>query len=164
MNWEAAGAIGEIVGALAVVATLGYLAIQVRWAKNAAADTNRLNRANNVMNTAAMLVANPDVLRGLNQAEGRTSYFESYAAKFGLDAEQAGAVSWVHCYTFWMHWGQFSSSTNAEDIAELENVVAEYYRNPAVRFSWDYNPYAKPMLDQRFVRFVEQAIAGREEQ
>lgn len=30
MNWEALGAIGELVGALAVVATLGYLALQLR--------------------------------------------------------------------------------------------------------------------------------------
>ena len=30
MNWDAIGAIGEILGALAVVLTLGYLAIQVK--------------------------------------------------------------------------------------------------------------------------------------
>jgi len=30
MNWEALGAIGEIVGAVAVIATLGYLAVQMR--------------------------------------------------------------------------------------------------------------------------------------
>jgi hypothetical protein len=30
MNWEALGAIGEIVGAIAVVLTLGYLAVQIR--------------------------------------------------------------------------------------------------------------------------------------
>ena len=30
MNWDAIGAIGEIVGAIAVVATLAYLAIQTR--------------------------------------------------------------------------------------------------------------------------------------
>ena len=30
MNWEALGAIGEIVGAVAVVLTLGYLALQIR--------------------------------------------------------------------------------------------------------------------------------------
>ncbi len=30
MNWEAISAIGEIVGAAAVVATLGYLAFQIR--------------------------------------------------------------------------------------------------------------------------------------
>ena len=30
MNWEALGAIGEIVGAVAVVVTVGYLAVQIR--------------------------------------------------------------------------------------------------------------------------------------
>ena len=30
MNWEALGAIGEIVGAVAVLVTLGYLALQIR--------------------------------------------------------------------------------------------------------------------------------------
>ena len=44
MNSEAISAIGEITGALAVVLTLGYFGIQVRAAKEAAADTNRLQR------------------------------------------------------------------------------------------------------------------------
>ena len=30
MNWEALGAIGEIVGAVAVIVTIGYLAVQIR--------------------------------------------------------------------------------------------------------------------------------------
>ena len=30
MNWEAIGAVGEVVGAIAVVSTIGYLAIQIR--------------------------------------------------------------------------------------------------------------------------------------
>ena len=30
MNWSAVGAVGEILGAFAVVATLGYLAVQIR--------------------------------------------------------------------------------------------------------------------------------------
>ena len=34
MNWEAIGAVGEIVGAIAVIATLAYLAIQVRQNTN----------------------------------------------------------------------------------------------------------------------------------
>jgi len=35
MNWDAVGAVGEIVGALAVVLTLAYLAAQVRYTRNA---------------------------------------------------------------------------------------------------------------------------------
>ena len=30
MNWDAIGAIGEVIGAIAVVGTLGYLAVQIR--------------------------------------------------------------------------------------------------------------------------------------
>jgi len=30
MNWEAIGAVGEILGAIGVIATLGYLAVQIR--------------------------------------------------------------------------------------------------------------------------------------
>ena len=30
MNWEAIGAVGEVFGALGVIATLGYLAVQIR--------------------------------------------------------------------------------------------------------------------------------------
>ncbi len=45
MNWEAIGALGETLGALLVLITLIYLATQVRYAKNAAADANRLARA-----------------------------------------------------------------------------------------------------------------------
>lgn len=30
MNWDAIGAVGEVLGAVAVVGTLGYLALQIR--------------------------------------------------------------------------------------------------------------------------------------
>ena len=34
MNWDAIAAVGEIVGAVAVVGTLGYLALQIRHSPN----------------------------------------------------------------------------------------------------------------------------------
>ncbi len=45
MNWEAVGAVGEIVGAFAVVLTLGLLLIQLRRSTQAMSEANRLNRA-----------------------------------------------------------------------------------------------------------------------
>jgi hypothetical protein len=41
MNWEAIGAIGEVVGAAGVVATLLYLAVQVRLSRQATDPTPR---------------------------------------------------------------------------------------------------------------------------
>ena len=46
MNWEAIGAVGEITGAIAVVATLGYLALQTKQA-------NKLARANTILQLQA---------------------------------------------------------------------------------------------------------------
>ena len=44
MNWEALGAVGEIVGAVAVILTLGYLAVQIRqntrWLRASIADSH----------------------------------------------------------------------------------------------------------------------------
>ncbi len=44
VNWEAVGAIGELLGALAVVATLIYLSIQVRQSKAAVEENTRTAR------------------------------------------------------------------------------------------------------------------------
>jgi len=49
MCWDAIGAIGEIIGASAVVLTLGYLAVQLHvqnWIKRACKTSS--NKANNV--------------------------------------------------------------------------------------------------------------------
>ncbi len=45
MNWDAAGAVGEIVGAGAVVATLVFLAIQIREGQRAQRESNTLARS-----------------------------------------------------------------------------------------------------------------------
>lgn len=45
MNWDAIGAIGEIIGALAVVTTLLILLIQVRQSNNSMIEANALQKA-----------------------------------------------------------------------------------------------------------------------
>ena len=63
MNWEAIGAIGEILGATAVVATLFFLAIQIR-ASNALAAAERRDRTFEQMSRLRHLLAsNPDLAR-----------------------------------------------------------------------------------------------------
>ncbi len=48
MNWEAISAISEAGGVLAVIVTLGYLAVQIRYARIAVTDENRLARSEGV--------------------------------------------------------------------------------------------------------------------
>ncbi len=94
MNWEAIGAIGEIIGAIAVVATLGYLALQIRH-QNAA---NRINAVNSI-------------LQGFDQLDLLLAQDESLAALFNkglwspdeLTDSEAAQFSWMlrlasNCY------------------------------------------------------------------
>jgi hypothetical protein len=45
MNWEAIGAVGEVAGAIGVIATLGYLAVQIRHNTRSVRAASRLDIA-----------------------------------------------------------------------------------------------------------------------
>ncbi len=57
MNWEAIGAIGEVVGGIGVIVTLGYLAVQIRQ------NTGQLRRNDEHTKTAAL----DETVRSFNQ-------------------------------------------------------------------------------------------------
>lgn len=163
MNWDAVGAVGEVVGAVAVVATLAYLATQVRYAKAATVDANRLVRANGVREMMLAMVTNDEAREGIIKGSETEPYYEAYAQTFGITVQNAGRGDYANLYYFWLHWGQFASSHTARDFRELRNLVNTFYRVPAVRYSWDHSPWAKPLLEPEFVAFVDEVLAESHE-
>lgn len=67
MNWEALGAIGEIVGAIGVIITLVYLAIQIRYNSHLIWSQNIHARTQQMQETMA-LQANPDLVIAIEKA------------------------------------------------------------------------------------------------
>ena len=65
MNWEAIGAIGEIIGAIAVVVTLAYLAVQVRNSTRVARSATRQAIAETAMEHGTHLVSDRDLMTAL---------------------------------------------------------------------------------------------------
>ena len=63
MNWEAIGAVSEIVGAGAVVITLGYLAIQIRQGTELARTQYHTNSVQNIASFQHWKSANADNAR-----------------------------------------------------------------------------------------------------
>jgi len=63
MNWDAVGAIAELVGALAVVATLVYLATQIRQSNLSARVGFRLEMTRQYSDFVDGLLGNPDHFR-----------------------------------------------------------------------------------------------------
>ncbi len=160
MNWEAIGAVGEILGAIVVVFTIGYLAIQVRHAKEAMADQNRLERSRGVREMVLSLVDHPELAREQMQNWGLEEYYEALSSELGLPVERAIVLECSNAYYFWMYWGQYTSTTSAEDLRELEHVLAAFSRVPGMKKTWDESPLVKPLLEPRFVEFVDRVMRG----
>lgn len=159
MNWDAIGAISEAVGALAVVVTLAYLATQIRYAKVAAGDANRLTRANGVREMYLNLAQDPSLGVALAKVDPEAdAYHRAFAENFGITLEEAIKVDSQSHYYFWLHWGQFASTKSEEDVEEFRNLVRGYYSVPFVNYVWNHSPYAKLLLEPRFVAFVEQVL------
>jgi hypothetical protein len=128
MNWEAIGALGETLGALLVLITLIYLATQVRYAKNAAADANRLARAKGVCDLQ-LVIANNDQLNQSNiAANGWISWYQELAAVRVITVEEAIRADAMSTYRFWLHWGQFTSTNRQEDLLELGETIGKFYQ------------------------------------
>ena len=162
MNWDAIGAIGQLLGALAVVITLGYLAVQVRVARSTAADTNRLTRAVGVREALLAAMNNVDLIETLVGAYGAETYFKDLAAKFSLSINQAARADMYNLHWFWLHWGQFSSAKNRDDVIELSRHIRTFYATPIVRYSWDKSPFGRSLLDPRFVEFADGLLAAHQ--
>ena len=159
MNWEAIGALGEIVGALAVVLTLAYLAIQVRHAKEAAADTNRLERSKGVRDMMLASAADNGRRENLTKGLQLSDYYNEIASNLNMSSDEAASFDWAMLYWFWLHWGQYASTTKESDVEELRNVISGFYRNPGVRVCWEKSPWARPVLEKDFVNFVDEILA-----
>ena len=76
MNWEAVAAVGEIVCAMVAALTVGYFAIQLRAAKDAAADINRLERAKGVREMMLATSLNNELRETVTKGLKLESYYE----------------------------------------------------------------------------------------
>ncbi len=158
MNWEAIGAIGELVGAAAVIITLIYLASQVRYAKNATLDQNRLTRSSAIRDII-LATANNDSLRfGQMKNWGLENYYDSLAIEFDTSPLEASRNEWANAAYFWMYWGQWASSHEKSDLLELEHVIVKLFSLPGVRHTWDISPLGKVFMDEEFVLFVDRVL------
>ena len=161
MNWDAIGAVGEILGAAAVVATLVYLAIQVRSAKSAAADVNRLSRAVGVRENIRQTINDSELSDAWIRAAGGVGNFQVIADRLGLSFREAQKVTFQCQSWWWLHWGQWASITTEKDIAELKHLVSEFYSVPPISVVWAEDENTR-LLDPEFTKFVNDAVLAKQ--
>jgi hypothetical protein len=154
------GALGELIGAAAVVVTLIYLATQVRYARLAASDVSRQARAQGVLEMQLMTINNREFREAWRKAaRGSEGAGQRRTELLGLPEEEAlmvlhGCIAWT-----WLHWAQYRSIKTPEDEMELEHLVSTFYSLPPMATLWKDDPLLRGLLDPGFVAWVDRVLA-----
>lgn len=148
INWDAIGAIGEIVGAAAIFVTLIYLAYQVRLARMHASDETRRGRVAGIHQVQSWTVLNPEAMTAWSKASGPAwqEMMKTISKKLDVSEEEAEIVAQVGAGWVWTHWSQYRSTQSQQDLDELKNIVSVWYSNP---------PMSVLIDDQNFIAWFE---------
>ena len=165
MNWEAIGAIGEVVGAAAVVITLLVLVVQVRQNNRGLEESNQLNRAltidrhaDSISRWRGRLMENADLSRiWLSAVEGEVVNEEDLLRLNNL---------WIDFINI-----QRANYTRANTVGEVglasqavRSVAAETSQSDIFKKLWKVTSNWHRMASPAFVDAVETEIENFEEQ
>ena len=147
MNWDAVGAIAELVGSIAVVATLLFLLGQIRTNSVMIQNASAQDSANAVSEWSRQLTSNPDLYRIYRQGlHDDTSLSREDRGLFDLVLFQA-FYNWAGIFVQYRNGGLDEMRWESE-----MRVFASNFDKPGGRASWER---MKHMLATDFQREVE---------
>lgn len=153
MNWDAIGAVSELVGAAGVIASLLYLAIQVRASTRASAVEAKLESTRLLNDFIDSLIQAPELndlyLRGLADIESlsKTDYYRF--------SNMALKAFWFFSAGYFQHR---MGTLGADDWHELRAVLQYWLRKPGCRVWWDR--LGRASFGSEFREFVESEMAA----
>ena len=151
MNWDVISAVGEVVGSIAVVVTLVYLAVQIRQNTESLRMTAELDVSQQTAEFAARVRAQPDIVRIRDLvADDPTRLTDNEIAQF----------RWVLVELFCLYEGQYhvfqkghisesSWSAKANMLRGLlaSRIVFEWWRERMCPLSDEFFNYIDNSLD-----------------
>ena len=153
MNWEAIGAAGSILGALAVLATLIYLSIQISQTQRIAKLQASQNLNEMFNQSFALVAASPSLAQQLHRLERG-------------DELTGGEFVQVRAYL----QTQFTAWENAHihareklylEPVEFERGLEAFLRMPGVARAWEFH---KSCATEDFVQYVTALLSAQNEQ
>jgi len=145
VNWDAVGAIGEILGAIAVMLTLIYLAKQVAETKRAIR-RQASNDVNNMFN---------DVHHVIASSPGLTSALEKLEKGDAISRSEWHQVRSMFLAQMNAFENLYTHAEHADDfvgMGEARDMTRAYLDEPYVMDLWEEN---KVYLSDNFIKFVE---------
>lgn len=163
MNWEAVGAISEGLGAVAVFATLGYLAIQVRHTRLELVRSMQQARADAMRQVWLTQAAHPEL------ATAFAKFFAYQGVRLGPFAEVATAAGLSEAGARQVYASLWASWTHYEQVIESIDEMTEGGRqqfNATLRFalsetgpSGAWYRSLRSRLNPTAVKYVEARLA-----
>lgn len=139
MNWQAIGATGEVIGAIAVVVTLAFLALQIRQSQRAQREANALARSDAVNKSydrlaehRRLIATDPEITRiwiagcageNLNEIEAQ-QFFQL-------------AINYLAQYTIWQRQAKVVGLGGVADIA-ARALSEDLKLHPGLRQIWNW--------------------------
>ncbi|MEH6516721.1 MAG: hypothetical protein V7742_08575 [Halioglobus sp.] len=133
MNWEAVGAIGEIIGALVVVITLIYLALQVRQNSLSMRVAAKQEMTRQYSDFVDLLLLNPEMLELYGMAQSGTPMSEEEEFKYFLLMNKA---AW---YFAAMYFQYRAHNLSEDEWAQSKRVIERYCAMPGFSHYWQDN-------------------------
>ena len=148
MNWEAAGAVGEIVGAIGVIASLLYVAMQVRMSTRASVIESKLATSRMHSDFLGSLIQNPELdeilRRGLAGLEPLSK--EDYH-RFSNMALQA--------FTFFSaaYFQVEAGTMNSDEWHESEIIIQYWVQGQGFKDWWA--KHGRKRYSPKFVSYID---------
>jgi hypothetical protein len=155
------GAVGEIVGAVAILVTLIYLATQVKYARLTTTDFNRNSRVEGIRQINGALIQNDNARVAWFKSVGPMNHQLNSEIADTLDLSFDDAVLVVLQGTNWCftHWAQYRSLKNPEDTKELQNIIQAFYSENPMK-ALIVHPLFQGYFDSEFIEWVDQILSG----
>jgi len=151
MNWDAIGAIGEVVGAAAVVGSLLYLAGQVRMSARASAVESKMQSTTLLYTYIDSLINSPDLL------DLQTRGIADIEALAKVDYVRFSNMSMKAFWMFSASYFQYRSGTIDEDgFFETKAVIRYWLRGRGCRKWWER--IGRAAMSPLFAKFVDTEI------
>ena len=151
MNWDAIGAIGEVVGAAAVVGSLLYLAGQVRMSARASAVESKMQSTTLLYTYIDSLINSPDLL------DLQTRGIADIEALAKGDYVRFSNMSMKAFWMFSASYFQYRSGTINEDgCFETRAVIRYWLRGRGCRMWWER--FGRAAMSPIFAKFVDSEI------
>ncbi len=159
MNWEAIGAVGEILGALAVVVSVTYLAVQVRQNTLQVSEQNRSNRMHSLTAVGNRFTA----FRTRVTADQDLSSLWSKGSQdlVSLSPEERLRFDLLCVDLFWawaVPWLHVQQGVLDKELWELSILNLPLYVGPGIREWWSTSEHRREYPPD-FAEVVDEVLA-----